>query len=365
MLGHSLARLGGVVLLVLLGLLGVIFVVNRQWLALAIAAVLWLGCLRWVVRMDRQTKRLRHVSDEQNRRLGAPFQGFELNVGLRWVRFGLSASLVVALALFSGIHCWSLASRGEWITVVWMAALGILMALATFSLSMPGLRSLAGHWALQVGPQGVDNGILPSVPWKWVHGVDLQKVEVKGQTQFTLMLALDAAYFQSLSWPLWRRLVFWPYGRVNAKDQTVSLPLGLLNVSPHLLLEAVRVCADRAAAPRLKDWHYMDSVVLALKRERARIEMVDAQAEADRVLKQLQRRGRSDVEDAEEVARMQALAASAFERVQAAVVRHSNANLADLDAKVGKLRRLNWQMTLVLGLGLCLLMWQVVSALMR
>ncbi|MBU7572133.1 MAG: hypothetical protein KAF64_02170 [Hydrogenophaga sp.] len=317
MLGFSLARLSGIVVVLFATMWMVIQLGDRDWPEAGLALCLLVTALALAVWGDRRMDQAKKQRESARQREGEAYQGFEREVGLRWFKWG-------ALTLFFGgvlgaVFYWALpdlwhaGQRGKAMAV---GGVTLLFAWAWLALLPLGFRALQGQALLQIGPLGLQMPLLPLLPWSQVQGADLQAIDVKGSKQWQLMLATDDAYLQLLPSRWWMACFLWPMVRLPRKAPVIGISLAFLDDNPHTVLQAVRHIGTRHGAPLVEGWHHAEPIAEARESRRLQREAADAMQEVDRSLEELQRIGSGALPDPERLAALNSRVAIELERMQ-------------------------------------------------
>lgn len=336
MLGFSIARLMGVVGVLFATLFAVIQMGNRNWIGTGVLLLFLLVCLGLALWGDHRLRRGQLAREAQRQRDGEAFIGFELDVGLRWVKWCVLTLFLAAMAAL--LWAWMLPD-------LWRSGLGVKAVLigavsAFFPLGMAAMlwlaaQALRGDGLLKIGPLGLQIGSWPPLPWRQLHGTDLQELDTRAGKQYQLVLAPDEAYRSQLPPRWWVMVVQWPLVRWEPKQGLLRVSLSFLNENPHTVLQAVRHIGTRQGAPLVEGWRHTQPIEEARELQRVKREAEEASRAVDLSLEELRRLSTVPVVDPARVVALDKRIAAEFERMHST----SDAHLAQLKVEGDRLRR--------------------------
>jgi hypothetical protein len=364
MLRFSLARLTGIVGVVLVTVFLVIQIGNRNWIGASAMLLLLLGCLWLAFWGDRRLRRGQSAREAQRQRDGEAFTGFELDVGLRWFKWGVLALLLGAVVALTWVgmlpDLWRSGLRAK---AVLIGAVGLMLLPGMVGMLWLGVQALKGDALLKLGPLGLQIASWPLLPWKQLHGADLQEIDGRGGKQWQLVLALDESFRAHVPPHWWVMAVQWPLARWAPKQGLLRVPLAFLDENPHKVLQAVRHVGARQGAPLVEGWRYTQPVAEARELRRRQREAEQASRAVDLSLEELRRLGNGPTADPVRLAALDQRIAAEFERMQST----SEAHLAQLkvegDRLKGQFRSAFRGLWIALGLVMAWVVTRIVLAL--
>lgn len=318
MLGYSFARIVGVVVTVFTLVPLVIQAGDRRWIAAGLLLLVLAGGLWLAFWGDHRLRAAQAHRTLQRQREGETFQGFELNLSLRWFKWSLLTTLLAAGVLLA----WRWMLPDLWASGLKSKAVVAGAISAPFALLVPGLiatglRALSGQPLLHIGPLGLQMHAWPVLPWAHLQGVDLREIEIKGQKQWSLVLATDDAYRRSLP-SRWSALFWqWPIARLQRKQGLIEVALGLLDQNPHTVASAIRQIGARHGAPLVEGWRHSQPIAEARDAQRARRDADEASRTLDLSLEELRRLSTQPTADPVRVAALNKRISGEFERMHA------------------------------------------------
>lgn len=336
MLRYSFARIVGVVVTVFTLVPLVIQVGDRSWIAaglllLVLAGGLWLAF--WGDHRLRASQAQRALRRQQE---GESFQGLELDLSLRWFKWGFLTMVLAGLVLLA--WRWMLPdlwASGLQVKAVVGGAISVPFALLVPGLLSTGLRALTGQPLLHIGPLGLQMHAWPVLPWKHLQGVDLREIEIKGQKQWSLILATDEAYRRSLP-SRWSALFWqWPIARLQRNQGLIEVALGFLDQNPHTVAHAIRQIGARQGAPLVEGWRHFQPIAEAREARLAERAADEASRAVDFSLEELRRLGTQPTADPVRIAALNTRISGELERMTAA----SEARLVHLKKEGERLQR--------------------------
>lgn len=323
----SLARLTGIVVVLFATVALVILMANRHWIGAGVVLMLLLVSLWLAFWGDRRLRGKVSERDAQRQRDGEAFAGFELDVGLRWWKWCLLALLLGGVAALT--WAWMLPDlwrSGLRAKTVLLGAFGMLVLLGTMGTLWLGAQAVRGNGLLKVGPLGLQIASWPLLPWRQLHGADLQEIDGRGGKQWQLVLAPDESFFAQMPSRWWVMGVQWPLVRWAPKQGLLRIPLAFLDENPHTVLQAVRRVGTRQGAPLVDGWRHTQPIAEARESQRRQREAEEASRAVDLSLEELRRLGQGPTTDPARLAALDKRIAVEFERMQST----SEAHLAQL-----------------------------------
>lgn len=336
MLRYSFARIVGVVVAVFTLVPLVIQAGDRRWIAVGVLLLVLAGGLWLAFWGDHRLRAAQVQRALQIQQEGEAFQGFELNLSLRWFKWGLLTTLLAAGVLL--VWRWMLPDL--WASGLQAKAVVAGVISAPFALLVPGLlatglRALTGQPLLHIGPLGLQIHAWPVLPWMHLYGVDLREIEIKGQKQWSLVLATDDAYRRSLP-SRWSALFWqWPIARLQRKQGLIEVALGFLDQNPHTVAHAIRKIGARHGAPLVEGWHHSQPIAEARDVQRARRDADEAARALDLSLQELRRLSTQSTADPVRVAALNQRISGELERMNAT----SEAQLVHMKKEGERLQR--------------------------
>ncbi len=333
MLGFSFARLMGIVVVLSATLWLVIQLGDQDWPEAGLALCLLVAGLALAVWGDRRLERTKEQREAQRQREGQAYQGFDLDVGLRWSKWGLLT--LILCALLTVMLRWMLPDlwqSGLYGKAILFGGVSLFFAVVFLGMLSLGLRALRGQILLNVGPPGVQISSLPLLPWSQLHGIDLQEIIVQSGKQWQLILATDDAYLQSLPSRWWVACFLWPVVRWPRKKSVIGVSLAFLDDNPHTVVQAVRHIGARYGAPLVEGWRHFQPIAEAREARRLQLEADESMREVERSLDELRRMGSATNLDPARIAAMNSRVTAGLERMQST----SHANLAHLKTRGDK-----------------------------
>lgn len=366
MVGFSLARLVGIIVVLFATMWLVIQLGNGDWPEAGLALCLLAAALALVVWGDRRMDRAKAERESLHQREGEAYQGFELDVGLRWFKWSV---LTLILCGLLGLVFWwmvpDLWQSGLYGKAAGFGAFGLLLAAALLAMLPLGFQALRGQALLNVGPLGVQISSLPLLPWSQLQGVDLQEITVQSGKQWQLILATDDAYLQSLPSRWWVACFLWPVVRWPRKKSVIGVSLAFLGDNPHTVVQAVRHIGARHGAPLVEGWRHFQPIAEAREARRLQLEADESMREVERSLDELRRMGSATNLDPARIAAMNSRVSAGLERMQST----SHANLAHLktrgDKSVQQFRSAMRGVWIVFGVVMVWVIARIVLALAR
>jgi hypothetical protein len=261
MLGFSFARFVGIVVLLISTIYLVIQLGDRNWGMAGVVFFVLLGGLWLAFWGDHRMKNLQMQVAKQRKQEGESFQGYELDVGLRWLKWCLLAFVLGSVvALFWGLmlpDLWRSGLRGK---ALLMAVLGVLLLQGGMGMLWLGAHALRGDGLLKVGPLGLQIASWPLLAWRQLHGADLQEVDRRGIKQWQLVLVLDESFRAQMPSRWWVMGIQWPLVRWSPKRGLLRVPMAFLNENPHRVLQAIREVGARQGAQLVEGWRHTQSI---------------------------------------------------------------------------------------------------------
>lgn len=327
MVGFSFVRLVGIIVVLFATMWLVIQLGDGDWPEAGLALCLLAGALALAVWGDRRMDRAKAERESLHQREGEAYQGFELDVGLRWFKWSV---LTLILCGLLGLVLWwmvpDLWQSGLYGKAAGFGAFGLLLAAALLAMLPLGFQALRGQALLNVGPLGVQISSLPLLPWSQLHGADLQEITVQSGKQWQLILATDDAYREALPPGWWVACFLWPLVRLPRKKSVIGVSLAFLDKNPHAVVQAVRHIGARHGAPLVEGWHHFQPIAEARESRRLQVEADEAMRQMDRSLDELRRMSSEKNPDPARLAALNSRVSTGLERMQAT----SHANLAHL-----------------------------------
>ena len=336
MLRFSLARLIGIVVVLFATMVLVVQLGNRNWIGAGVGLLLLLASLWLAFWGDHRLRRRVSERDAQHQRDGEAFAGFELNVGLRWLKWCVLALILGGLtALVWGWMLPDLWHSGLRVKAVLMGAFGVLVLLGVMGVLWLGAQAWRGDGLFRIDPLGLQIASWPLLPWRQLQGVDLQEINSRGGKQWQLVLAPDASFHAQIPPRWWVIGVQWPLVRWAPKQGLLRVPLAFLDENPHTVLQAVRHVGARQGAPLVEGWRHSQPIAEAREYRRRQREAEEASRAVDMSLEELRRLGNEPTTDPTRLATLDKRIAAEFERMRST----SEAQLAPLKAEGDRLRR--------------------------
>ena len=333
MLGFSLARLVGIVVALPATLWLVVQLSDRDWPGAALALCVLVAGLSLAFWGDHRMDRAKQQREMRQQREGEAYQGFELDVGLRWFKW---VALTLILGGVATLLLWWMVPNFWWAGQHGMAlaigVLGLLVGASFLGLLSLGLQASQRKPLVHIGPLGIQVWSLPLLPWSQVQGADLQEITIKGQTQWLLMLAIDPAYAASLP-QRWRLVCsLWPMVRRSPQKNVIGVAHTFLNENPHTVLQAVRTIGKRQGASLVEGWRHFQTIEEAREARRLQLDAEEAMRDVDRSLDELRRMSAGADLDPARLAAMNKRVSAELERMQST----SSTSLAHLKTRSDK-----------------------------
>lgn len=332
----SLARLIGIAVVLFATMVLVVQLGNRNWIGAGMVLLLLIASLWLAFWGDHQLRQRVSERDAQRQRDGEVFAGFELNVGLRWLKWCSLALLLSGVAAL--VWAWMLPDlwrSGLRAKAVLMGAFGVLVLLGVVGVLWLGAQASRGDGLIRIGPLGLQIASWPLLPWRQLHGAALQEIDTRGGKQWQLVLAPDDSFHAQIPPRWWVIGVQWPLVRWAPKQGLLRVPLAFLDENPHTVLQAVRQVGTRQGAPLVEGWRHTQPIAEARELRRRQRDAEEASRAVDLSLEELRRLGNDPTADPARLAALDKRMAAEFERMQST----SEAQLAHLKVEGDRLNR--------------------------
>ncbi len=291
------------------------------------------------------------------------FKGSEFTAGLRWIRTSI---VVVVLPLLGGF-CMTVAitglTRGKYLVAGGMLITGGLLIASALSFLRTAYMAYRDGYLVRMDMFGLTLWGRPPIGWKLIEGIDLNVVEVKGQKQHQLILAIKPEYF--LSYPSSRMTAWlhWTAPRPTASARTLLVPCALLNVDSSLLFQAAKVISDRYGSLRVKDWSHHIPIEVAIASRDMRADMEHATGEMDRLLSRMQALAKLPQADPREMRELEQKLDASFRKRSELNDAHFKVLGMQTQRMVEHAAKVKWAIVLVFALTIAAIVLKFIAAL--
>lgn len=174
-------------------------------------------------------------------------------VPLRMFKLGMLVLAMTAIALPLIVLALPAGLNGHPLKALLMVFSGGVCAALAGTFVRLGLRARASGYLLQLDVSGLSHCMLSPIAWQHVRALELDEVVVKSQKSWNLKVGLDADFMNSITPPLWQRLLDIARPRIDMKQQVLIIPLAFANLPAERLLDAARGFWATDSAPQAPD----------------------------------------------------------------------------------------------------------------
>jgi len=338
----SISRVAGMVVLVVAAFWATIALATHEFARAALGFAVAAAGLCWAVFSEKAIDSRKRNAEKEASRTALGFKENSLAVPFHWFRWSCIFTVVVLVLWGAGFLAKASWQSGKLAPAAFLASLGILVFVHMCSLLACAYAAWRSGGALKVDSAGFMYSGLPAVAWKHVRGVDLKQFEIKGRKKSVLVLALDPATFDQLKAARVPGALHWNGPQLRAKSRLLEIACDFLKEEPALVARAVQVVADKAGAPRARDWHHFEGIDAALQREQAAGLREEAERKTSLLLAELQKMDRAGSLDEKRLAEIDRQLQVEFEQMSSASDAQVEAFKHKMDAMDERLQPWKW-----------------------